>query len=139
MQPAHETMTALEFARRAEGLPWRRWRADWGGCDCYGLLVLYWRHVHGVELGEVPQVDIASGYAILGDGWEECGPQAGACAFMAWAGNAPAHCGILLPGGMLLHADGAGDRGAGAVRVTRLQAMVRVYPDIRFYRRKAAR
>ena len=133
---APESMTALEFARRAEGLPWVRWRADWQACDCYGLLVLYWRHVAGVELGAVPQTDLGDGFALLGAEWEECGPQSGACAFMAWAGGNPEHCGVLLPGGLLLHADGGRDRAAGAVRCTRLTAMARLYPDIRFYRRR---
>jgi cell wall-associated NlpC family hydrolase len=132
--PAHETMTATEFARRAEGLPWVKWRADWQACDCYGLLVLYWRHVHGVELGDVPHTDIGAGFVQLGPRWVECGPESGACAFMAFVGGAPVHCGVLLPGGMLLHADGTDNPPRGGVRVTRLQAMVRVYPDIRFYR-----
>lgn len=114
------------------GIPWVKWRSDWQACDCFGLIVLYFREVLGVELGEVPQTDIAAGF-FAADGWVECGPEAGATAWMAWRGGAPTHCGILLPGDRLLHSEGAETR-PGNVRVTRLSVMRRAYGDIRFYR-----
>lgn len=125
-------MTADEFARRAVGLPWVRWRSDWQALDCFGLLVLYFREVIGVDLGPVPQTDIAAGFHAA-RGWAECGPEPGVTAFMAWRDGAPTHCGMLLPGGLLLHAEGSPEAG-GSVRATRLAAMQRLYKDIRFYR-----
>lgn len=134
-------MTPVEFTARAmeaPGIPWRRWRAGWDGADCYGLCVLYWREVLGIELGPVPQTDIALGFAGM-QGWTECQPVPGATGFMAWVDDAPTHCGIVLAGQMLLHSR-AGDfvPEHGSVRVTRLQAMQRMCPDIRFYRFDAA-
>jgi cell wall-associated NlpC family hydrolase len=126
-------MTADEFAARAVGLPWVRWRSDWQACDCFGLLVLYHREVHGIDLGPVPQTDIAAGFSAA-DGWRECGTDDGAACFMAWRGGAPAHCGIVLPGRRLLHAEGSPERG-GSVRISRLSALDRAYSgDLRFYR-----
>lgn len=121
-----------EFTLRAIGVPWVKWRSDWQACDCFGLIVLYFREVLGVDLGEVPQTDIATGF-FEADGWIECRPEAGATAWMAWRGGAPTHCGVLLAGARLLHSEGS-ETHPGNVRITRLAAMRRVYSDIRFYR-----
>ncbi len=125
-------LTPTQFAGRAVGLPWARWRSDWQAADCFGLVALYFREVLGVELGPVPQTDIAAGFS-ASTGWAECDPEPGTTAFMAWRDGAPTHCGMLLPGGMLLHAEGAPERG-GSARATRLSVMRRAYGDIRFYR-----
>lgn len=113
-----------------------RWRADWAAVDCYGLLVLYWREVHGRELLPEPQTasGMADGFAALGRHWTECGPEPGACGFMAYDAGCPRHCGVLLPGGMLLHIEAPGPTGGGHPRRTPLRALVRLYPDVRFYR-----
>lgn len=132
-------MTAAEFADRVVGVPWVRWRNDWEGLDCWGLVTLFFRLVHGVDLGPVPQTDIGSGYSVAHHDWPEC--EAGdprAAVFMAWRDGQPKHCGIVLPGGMLLHAEGDEDHG-GSVRITRLAALRRLYPDLRFHRYAGAR
>lgn len=129
-------MTPDTFLARAlalPGLPWVRWRAGWDGADCFGLVVLWHREVLGIDLGEVPQTDIATGFDSA-TGWRPCDPVPGAAAWMAWQGGAPAHCGILALPGMVLHTDGDIDR-PGLARLTRLTALQRIYPDVRFYRR----
>lgn len=128
-------MTPLEFAARAmaaPGIPWRKWHASWQAADCFGLIVLYFREVLGVDLGPVPQTDIASGFACAA-GWVECGPAAGATCWMAWRDGAPTHCGVLLDAQRVLHSEGSDDH-PGSVRVSRLSAVARVYGDIKFYR-----
>lgn len=125
-------MTPVEFVNRALSVPWVRWQSSWAGADCWGLVVLFFREVMAVDLGPVPRVDIATGFAAA-RGWVECGREAGAVAFMAFRDGAASHCGLLLPGDMLLHAEGDEQRG-GRVKVTRLAAMRRLYPDLRFYR-----
>lgn len=131
-------MTREQFVAECMRMPamqWVRWAADIERreCDCWGLVTLYFRHVVGVDLGAVPQTDIEAGYWTAHDRWPECEPGAGAVVFMAWADGRPRHCGIVLGGGMLLHAEGDEGRG-GSVRLTRLAAMARVYPDLRFHR-----
>jgi cell wall-associated NlpC family hydrolase len=125
-------MTAGEFVRRIVGTPWVRWRSDFGGCDCYGCIVLWHREVLGIELGGVPETDIATGFSAA-RGWVECTPEAGATCFMAWRRGAPTHCGILLAGGMVLHSEGCQET-PGNVRMTRMRALERIYGEIRFYR-----
>lgn len=126
-------MTQSDFVQRAVGLPWVRWRSDWSACDCFGLVVLYYREVLGVELGDVPKTDIASGFDAA-SGWAECAQYDDAVCFMAWRGKAPTHCGILLESGSVLHCEGSPER-PGNARVTPLPAMRRGYGDIRFYKR----
>jgi len=126
-------VTTSDFVTRALSLPWVRWQSSWVSVDCYGLVVLYFREVLGIELGGVPQTEIVSGFADA-RGWIECDRNAGAVAFMSWRDGAPRHCGIVLPDGMLLHAEGDEERG-GRVKVTRLAAMQRLFSDVRFYRR----
>ena len=125
-------MTPQEFAARAVGTPWVRWRSDFDGADCYGIVILYHREVLGLDLGAVPQSDIASGFSSA-QGWHECGLEDGASCFMAWRNGAPTHCGVLLPGAMVLHAEGSALH-PGSVRITRLAAMQRAYGELRFYR-----
>jgi len=128
-------LTEDDFVNRAVGVPWVRWRSDWDAVDCFGTIVLWHREVLGVDLGPVPQIDIADGFS-LATGWVECGPEEGATCFMAWRHGAPTHCGIMLTGRRVLHCEGSEER-AGSVRVTPLVAMRRVYGEIRFYRRAA--
>lgn len=133
------TMHPNDFLQRImalPGVPWVRWRADWSGCDCFGLVVLWHREVLGVELGPVPETDIADGFA-LAAGWEPCEPDPGVTAWMTWRNGAPTHCGVLVAADMVLHNDGAPDR-PGAARLTRLSAMQRLHQDLRFYRRVVA-
>ena len=125
-------MSPAEFADRAVGKPWRKWCASWEAMDCFGLIVLYFREVLGIELGEVPQTDIAAGFD-QAQGWEECDPQAGATCFMAWRDGAPTHCGVLLDQRTVIHAEGSEEH-PGSVRVSRLAALVRIYGELRFYR-----
>lgn len=128
-----------EFIRRAVGVPWVRWRSDWSGCDCFGLLVLYHREVLGVEI-EVPALakrwresaDMAIAFA-ASRAWLECEPEVNATCFMAYRDNAPLHCGVMLWPNQVLHAQGWPDRG-GNVRVTSLSAMRHLHGEIRFYR-----
>jgi len=123
-------LTVTEFVNRAVGMPWIRWRSDWDACDCFGLIVLYHREVLGVELGSVPQSDIAQGFEAAQD-WSECSD--GSTCFMAWRNGYPTHCGILLPGSMVLHSEGSQGH-PGSVRVSRLAAIRKIYGDLKFYR-----
>jgi len=132
MGEVQRLLTPAEFAARAVGVPWIRWRSDWAAMDCFGCIVLYFREVLGVELGAVPQTDIASGFAEAA-GWVECGPEAGATCWMAWHDGAPTHCGVLLTADTVIHSEGS-DQVGGSVRVSRLAAVRRMYGTIVFYR-----
>lgn len=124
-------MTPAEFVDRAVGLPWVRWRSDWGASDCFGLLVLYHREVLGLELGLVPHTDIETGFSQAA-GWVQCEPSE-ATAFMAFKGDSATHCGIMLPSGGVLHSEGSIDQ-PGSARVSRLRTIERMYGTVKTYR-----
>lgn len=127
-------MAPEEFISRAVGLPWVRWRSDWSACDCFGLIVLWYREVLGIDLGPVPRTDIESGFAGV-RGWVEADPEPGCTGFMTWRDGAPTHCGVLVERGQLLHAqEGFPVPEHGSVRLTSLSVMRRACPDLRFYR-----
>ena len=134
-------MTPQQFAERCmapPGVRWVKWRSDWDAADCYGIVILFMRAVHGIELGSVPQTDIAAGFAGA-RGWVECEPLPGVTAWMAFdRAGAPQHCGVLIDSLHVLHSQGDDDRG-GSVTITRLSVMRRMYPDIRFYWHEAMR
>jgi cell wall-associated NlpC family hydrolase len=127
-------VTPDEFIKRSVGLPWIRWRSDWAAMDCFGLVVMWHREVLEVDPGEVPLTDIASGFSTA-RGWAQCEAEQGATCFMTWRNGAPTHCGVLVAGGMVLHAqEGYPDPHSGSVRLTRLAVFARTCPDLRFYR-----
>lgn len=131
----NQLMTPAEFAGRTVGIPWRKWHSSFEACDCYGLVLLYLKHVSGVDLGEVPHTDIIDGFDRSTD-WEQCDAEAGAVGWMAFRDDAPTHCGVLLGPGRVLHAEG-GESHPGTVRVARLLAIRQVYGPIKFFRRAA--
>lgn len=127
-------MTPQEFVSRAVGLPWVRWRSDWQAADCFGLVVLWHREVLGIELGGVPETDIGAGFATA-SGWCECDPEPHTTAFMCFDQRGPTHCGIVLPGGQLLHAmGGEAFPGHGSTVVSPLRMVRRLCGEIRTYR-----
>ncbi|MCZ2496445.1 hypothetical protein GN316_06730 [Xylophilus sp. Kf1] len=126
-------LTPEQFAARVVGMPWRKWHADFDGADCFGCIVLWYRHVVGVDLGEVPQTDIATGFSRAA-GWVECPPAAGSTCWMAWRDGAPSHCGVLLTADTVLHSQESDQAPPGSVRVTRLSILERVYGPLTFYR-----
>lgn len=126
-------MTANEFAARIVGAPWKKWHSSFDSADCYGVVVLYFREVLGIDLGEVPHTDIIDGFD-HSTGWVECVPQAGAVGWMAFRDGAPTHCGVLLSASQVLHAAGDEERG-GSVRVSSLRFIRELYGPVRFYRR----
>ena len=99
---------------RYVGLPWVQGGRDFDGCDCWGLVCLFWRHERGIVLptfayastqaGEVAGVvarampsfaPVESGAALPGD------------IAVIRRGGEPSHVGILAPRQRLLHVESA--------------------------------
>jgi hypothetical protein len=136
------TLTPDQFAARAVGIPWARWQAEWTGLDCFGLLILWHRHVLGLDITLTPDPSgshdsTTAGWLDCGAGagWQRCEPEPGAVAFMGWIDGAPTHCGIVLAGDRLLHCQGKVDQ-PGSVRITRGRAIRAIFDDVRHYRRE---
>lgn len=132
-------MTPAEFARRAVGVRWAKDRADWQAMNCVGLLVLWHRHVLGIEVEFPPISELTTGHAAVAETWPQCDPLPVETVWIAWRGPRAEHCGVLLSATEVLHAEG-GDTRPGAVRVSPLRAMRGLFSDdVRFYRFGGAR
>lgn len=125
-------ITPAQFAVKTVGVPWVKWRSDFEAMDCFGCVILYHRHVLGIDLGNVPLTDIETGFNAF-SGWVECEPDSGATCFMAWRDGAPTHCGVLLSPTEVIHAEGS-DLHPGSVKVSRIAAIRRMYGVLKFYR-----
>lgn len=126
-------MTPQEFASRMVGVPWVRWRSDFEAVDCFGLAVLWFREVLGIELGDVPRVTkIGEGLAGKPEFVETDDPS-GPVIWMAWAGGEPKHCGVFLDARRAIHSEGS-EAEPGSVRITRVSTLHRMYGHIKLYR-----
>ncbi len=133
-------MTKEEFIKLAINTEWVNRGASFDGMDCYGLVILYYRHVMGIE------VDIPSGYGenkslseCFEEGsskWEEvdraCGDD---IAFTCYNGDLPVHVGVCIDRNRVIHALGSEDD-FGKVQINRLHSIRKLFGKVKFYRYK---
>nr|WP_318382383.1 NlpC/P60 family protein [uncultured Enterobacter sp.] len=126
-------MNQTEFIRRVNRLPWRDRACCFEAVDCWGLVVLYYRHVLGTEIHQTK--DYESGHDFLtcyeGDRvfWQPGGRNDGAVAVF-YRGEIPDHIGVVIGGSMCLHSRGDGD----GVRVDPLIIMERAFSKTEYLR-----
>jgi len=129
-------ITVNEFINAMAGVPWVERKASFTEADCWGVVVLFMRHVHGIELEQTHDMSMIEGMkAQLDSGaWSECEADDGAVAFMAYRHGLPAHCGVVVDG-LVIHS-GGGRRHAGFCRVDRLAVLQAEYRDIKYFTHK---
>lgn len=122
-------MTPDEFINATMGkVTWKKYAADWQHMDCFGLVDMFFKHVHGLELTWATHLSCYASH-----GWiEVLEPVANSVAFMTWSDGVPTHCGVCLGRGMLLHCDG-NETNPGGVRINTIEAVQKLYGEIRFY------
>lgn len=127
-------MTNDEFISAMQGVPWRLHASSLDAADCWGVVVLYYLLVHGVELADTHSMSMEDGItAQLKTGcWKEVYTPEDGVTFMAYRHGSPEHCGVVI-GDRVLHS-GGGANMRGSCRLDRVSAMQRLYPDMRFFR-----
>ena len=55
-------MTQDEFIRLVTGKPWANRSCSFGSMDCWGRVVLYYRHVLGLELHHIPAYEAGADF-----------------------------------------------------------------------------
>lgn len=123
--------SASEFAARMIGVPWRNRSCTFDACDCWGLVVLFYRHVAGREIhhsaGYEADCDFITCFADEVIHWRSvAGPEEGGI-FIAYDGGRPAHIGVIVDG-RALHSRGEN----GAVRSDRLAAVERMFTRVEY-------
>ena len=113
-------MTPAEFGHHAIPVPFVEMGRTWEGWDCYGLILVFYREVYGVELPSYSGEYEGTGprhmdrlAMLLLDGrkhWRETERRVGAVAGILRRGRC-VHVGIALPARSILHCE----RGAGTI------------------------
>lgn len=133
-------MNQNEFVEQVNSKPWINRSVDLNGMDCYGLVILYYRHVLGIEL-PTPQ-----GYLQFDD-MSECWsnetksgrweivdrPVSGGLVFTAYHGETPLHVGIMLDRQRAIHCRGTDELG-GKVEIHKISAIEKYYGKVTFHK-----
>ena len=134
-------MTKNEFINKVIGLPWINRAASFDAVDCWGLVILYYKHVLNIEL---PVVD---GYQ-LNDNISKCRQRESNKTHWEEVESAdnntlvftcydtigrPAHVGLYIGGGMVLHAHGNEELG-GSVKAHKIKVIERMYGKMTFHK-----
>lgn len=124
-------MTEQEFCALMVGKPWVKNACCFDAADCWGLVVLYYRHVIGIEIPE-DHGDFAQGYSRHVKDWRRIDTKGAGVVFTMFRGQTPTHCGIVLQNGMALHSSGNEERG-GSVQINSIRAIEKLYGRCEFY------
>ena len=55
-------MSKDDFLSRVTGIPWRNRACSFKAADCWGLVVLYYRHVLGIEIHQTADYESGSDF-----------------------------------------------------------------------------
>ena len=130
-------MTADEFVNLSVGKPWKDRSYGPDSYDCWGLIIKYFEQVKGIKIPVVKgyktgKTDIVKGFLSQVDSgkWKDSEAKDGVV-FMAFAGDVPAHCGVVI-GDFCLHALGS-DQQPGQVCYHRLRVISRMYSRVQYW------
>lgn len=118
--------------------PWVNRAQSMEEMDCWGLVILYYKHVLNVELPEISgyssgECSVPSGVNEQLKHWERVDkPTVDGVVFMAFDGDLPAHVGVMISATKMLHSRGSEETG-GSVSIHSIQAMKTRYNRIEFY------
>ncbi|WP_413783761.1 peptidoglycan endopeptidase [Siccibacter colletis] len=125
------SLTAEDFASLMIDVPWVNRACTFKACDCWGLVVLYYRHVLGKELHTLPGYESGSDFFTCHSDevvfWKRSEMPEENGIFIGYTGNSPAHIGLIV-NGRALHSRGEN----GAVRSDRLQAIEKVFTRVEY-------
>jgi len=124
-------MTKDEFIRKVNGLPWADRACSFEAVDCWGLVVLYYRHVMSVEVHQTPDYEAGKDFITCYEGdrvfWQP-GSRSDGDIGVFYRGRVPDHVGIVIDGNQLLHSKGEG----GSVRIDPLPVLERAFTRTEF-------
>ncbi len=143
-------MTKEEFVNEIIGTQYVNRGYDFDGCDCYGLVYLYYKHVIESELLITDEYksyeDFVISFTAQIQEWEEVeNPNIDDCAFVSFGGSKPIHCGVYIGANQFLHSCGDPETNRGQVVIWKMR-MINKYikryyqldqePVIKYYRPK---
>lgn len=130
-------MTVNEFIKKTIGVKWVDRACTFDEMDCWGLVILYYRHVLETELktitGYQSKKTTIQNEAIPESlrNWKQC-EKSNNAVFLAYIGDIPSHVGVVIDN-HALHAKGNEVQG-GQVQYNKLDAIEKLYTKIEYYK-----
>jgi len=131
-------MTQDEFIRKTLNLPWVNRASSFESNDCWGLIVLYYKHVLNIELPKIEgyeqgSCDTSQGWESGESKWKELINAEVGALFTCYAGEKPIHVGILISTTKVLHANGFYNK-PGKVEIHSIRAIKSIYGKMTYHK-----
>jgi cell wall-associated NlpC family hydrolase len=121
-----------EFIERIRLAPWVNRACSFEACDCWGLVVMYYRHVLGIEIHHTPGYEAGADFVTCFEGdvvfWRQVDNPEPNGIFVGYRGAQPVHVGLVI-GRQLMHSRGEG----GGVRMDTVMIIERAFTEVRYY------
>jgi len=121
------------FISRMIGIPWANRACSFDAADCWGLVVLFYRHVLGLDIHHTADYEAGKEFVTCFDGdvvfWSSVDHPVDNGIFVGYIGSHPAHVGIVI-GDSAFHSRGE----CGSVKVDTLRAIERKFTRVEFYK-----
>ncbi|ORM55985.1 hypothetical protein HA41_00710 [Pantoea conspicua] len=115
------------------GVPWANRSCTTDSVDCWGLVVLYYRQVLGIELHQTPDYESGADFFTCYQGdvvfWQQVPHPVEGGIFVGYTGTRPAHVGLILRR-QALHSRGEN----GSVRQDSLMLIQRAFTKVEYFR-----
>ncbi|MDU2940134.1 MAG: NlpC/P60 family protein [Enterobacteriaceae bacterium] len=125
-------MIKEEFIRKVNGKPWADRACNFDAMDCWGMVVLYYRHVLGLELhhmaGYESGSDFVTCYEQESSCWRVVPVPIDGCIAVFCRGEKPSHIGVMVSPVKCLHSRGE----MGFVRCDSPLALLKVYNRVEY-------
>lgn len=124
-------MRKSEFIEKVTGVPWADRACTFEAMDCWGLVVLYYRHVLSIEIHHTQDYesgrDFMSCFAEEVIFWNDTEIFHDGGIFIAYYGAQPVHVGLTV-NGMALHSRGE----CGHVRADSIRTIKKLFTKVEF-------
>lgn len=121
-----------DFIDRIKLAPWTNRACSFDACDCWGLVVMYYRHVLGIEIHHTPDYEAGADFVTCFTGdvvfWRQVDNPVSDGIFVGYKGSQPAHVGLIV-NRQVLHSRGEG----GGVRMDTVMIIERAFTRVEYY------
>lgn len=125
-------MSKDEFLSRVTGMPWRNRACSFEAADCWGIVILYYRNVLGIELHQAPDYEAGSDFLTCYEAdvvfWRHAPTFVDDGIFVAWIGSRPVHVGLIVDG-RAVHSRGEN----GHVRADAIRTIQKLFTKVEFF------
>lgn len=124
-------MLKSEFIEKVTGVSWVDRACTFEAMDCWGLVVLYYRHVLGIEIHHAADYESGSDFLTCFEEevifWRDTDIFTDGGIFIAYYGAQPVHVGLIVDG-MALHSRGE----CGHVRSDNIRTIKKLFTRVEF-------